>query len=219
LINPIIFEREANGNESYHDIYSRLVKDRVIFIAEAICQESASIIAATLLWLNTQDSEEPISLYINCEGGEVEAGLFVIYDMMNLVQAPIRTYCIGEASSAAAVILAAGTKGERYALPNSRIMIHEVQASDIGGSGTDIENQTKSVRYINKRVTEILARHVGKPHSVVMKDCKIDRYMSAEEALEYGIIDHIIQPNKKIPDLVKSVRKSKKEVPVENNEL
>lgn len=210
-INPVIFEK-TNDGEIYYDIFSRLIKDRIIFLTEEIDAEVASTIAATLFFLDKQDEEEPISLYINCPGGDVEQGLFVIYDMMNMIKAPVKTFCIGEASSAAAVILSAGSIGHRYALPNSRIMIHEIQVSDLGGSGTNVENQSKTIKYINRRVQEILARHTGQTYNKVVKDCKVDKYMSAEEALGYGIIDNILMPSKDIPVLLKKKVKVDQEI-------
>jgi ATP-dependent Clp protease, protease subunit len=208
-INPVIFEKTQDG-EIYYDIFSRLIKERIIFLAEEIDAEVASTVAATLFFLDTQDKEEPISLYINSPGGYLECGLFAIYDMMNMICAPVKTYCIGEATSAAAVILAAGSRGHRYALPNSRIMIHEVQVSDISGTGSEVENQSKTLKYVNKKLIEIIARHTGQTHSKVSRDCKMDTWMNAEEAEKYGIIDHVLKPNKDIPDLIKAVKKPRK---------
>lgn len=208
-LTPMVYEKTTDG-EVFYDIYSRLIKERIIFLTEAIDAEVASTIAATLFFLDHQDSEEDISLYINSPGGAVEEGLFVIYDMMQLIKAPIKTVCIGEAMSAAALILASGTKGKRYALPNSKIMIHQVQVDGVGGTGTDVMNQVKTIKETKKRLTELLARHCGQPYRKVYSDCEVDKYMTAEEALEYGIIDNILQPNKQIPELTKNKKEKKK---------
>lgn len=201
-INPVFYERTHEG-ESFYDVYARLIKDRIIFLTEDITSENASVIASLLLLLNTENSDEPISFYINSPGGQVEA-FFAIYDMMQLINAPIKTVGIGEASSAAAILLAAGTKGMRYATQNCNVMIHQIQIMGHSeGSGTDVENEAKEIKRIKKRLTETLARHVGKSYRKVFNDCEIDKYMSAGEALEYGIVDGIIQPKKAIPELIK----------------
>lgn len=208
-INPVFFERTSDG-ETFYDVYARLIKDRIIFLTEEITSENASIIASLLLLLDTENPEEPISFYINSPGGQVEA-FFAIYDMMQLINAPIKTVGIGEAASAAAILLSAGTKGMRYATQNCNVMIHQIQImGHTEGSGTDVENEAKEIKRIKKRLTETLARHVGKSYRKVHNDCELDKYMSSSEALEYGIIDAIIQPKKLIPDLIKSRTTAKK---------
>jgi len=208
-LTPMVYEKTSDG-EVFYDIFSRLIKERIIFLTEAIDAEVASTIAATLFFLDHQDSDEDISLYINSPGGAVDEGLFVIYDMMQLIKAPIKTVCIGEAMSAAALILASGTKGKRYALPNSKIMIHQVQVDGVGGTGTDVMNQAKSIKELKKRLTELLARHCNQSYRKVYADCELDKFMTAEEALEYGIIDSILQPSKEIPPLIKNKKEKKK---------
>lgn len=200
-----IYEKTKDG-EILYDIYSRLLKDRIIFLTDEITAEVGSQIAATLFYLDSEDNTDDISLYINSPGGSIES-LFTIYDMMQLIKAPVATYCIGEACSAGAVLLAAGSKGKRYALPNSRIMIHSVQVSDMSGTADEIKNEAKVVEDTNRLISETLARHTGQRFEKVRKDCKIDKHMSAQEALEYGIVDRILPATKPIPPLRKRVRK------------
>ena len=210
-MNPVFWEKTKEG-EVLYDVYSRLVKDRIIFLHEEVDSSVASVIVALLLILDEEDNETPISIYINSPGGAVES-LFAIYDLMQLIKAPIRTICVGEASSAAAILLAAGTKGLRFATVNSRIMIHQIQIGGVEGSGTDVETTAKEIKSLKKRLTEILARHTGQSYRKVLRDCEVDKYMSAEEAKNYGLVDEILQPTKIIPELRQSVRKtSKKEV-------
>ena len=200
-MNPVIIEKTKNG-EVHYDIYSRLIKDRIIFLNEEINADVASIIVATLLYLNLKNSDESISIYINSPGGTVTNGLFTIYDTIQRIEAPVETVCVGEAYSAAAVILAAGEKGKRKAYPNSKIMIHNIQVSGIWGDSKDIEREARLITNENKKLLEVLARHSGNTLKKITKDCTNDFYMSAEEAKKYGIIDEILLPKKEIPDLV-----------------
>jgi ATP-dependent Clp protease protease subunit len=207
-INPIFFEKTKDG-EAFLDVYARLVKDRVIFLSEEIDSSTASTIVALLFLLDREDKEEePISLWINSPGGDVN-DFFAIYDMVQLVKAPVKTVCIGSASSAAAILLAAGSPGLRYATPNSHVMIHQIQVDNVGGTGTEVEIEAKEVKKINDRITEILARHTGQTKTKIRKDCQHDKYLDASAAREYGIIDHILGPTKPIPDL-KQVRRARK---------
>lgn len=199
-MNPVVVEKTKNG-EVHYDIYSRLVKDRIIFLHEEINADVASTMIATLLYLNIKDSKEPISIYINSVGGTVTSGLFTIYDTMQRIEAPVETVCVGEAYSAAAVILAAGDKRKAY--PNSKVMIHNIQVSGMWGDSQEIIREAKLVDEENKKLLETLARHTGKPLSRIKKDCLRDFYMTADEALKYGIIDEILVPKKNIPKLIK----------------
>jgi ATP-dependent Clp protease, protease subunit len=205
-MNPMFYEKTKDG-EALYDIYARLVKERVIFLAEEIDPETSSIVAGLLFLLDQEDSEEPISLWIHSPGGDVQA-FFAIYDMMQLIRAPVKTICIGEANSAAAILLAAGSAGMRYATANAHVMVHQVSVEGVGGTGTEVEIEAREVKKLKSRLTEILARHTGHSVGKIRRDCEHDRYMDAEAAKEYGIIDHILGPNKPIPELKGRGRKS-----------
>ncbi|MEI6040569.1 MAG: ATP-dependent Clp endopeptidase proteolytic subunit ClpP [Candidatus Berkelbacteria bacterium] len=187
---PMVIEKTQNGERSY-DIYSRLLKDRIIFLGGPIDDEVANIVMAQLLFLESEDAKKDISLYINSPGGVVTAGM-AIYDTMQLIKSDVSTICIGQAASAAAVLLTAGAAGKRFALPNARIMIHQVMGG-AEGQATDIEIQTKEILRIKKNINEILAKHSGQEISKIEKDSDRDYYMSAEEAKKYGLIDKIIK--------------------------
>ncbi|KKN67657.1 hypothetical protein LCGC14_0459160 [marine sediment metagenome] len=190
-----IYEKTKDG-EVVYDVYSKLLKDRILFLYEEIDSEVASKIVALLLYLNSESKTKEIKLYINSPGGTAE-GFFAIYDAINHIQAPIRTICIGEACSAAADLLAAGTPGKREATPNAQIMIHSIQIEDLSGSMTTVVKDMARTRLIHKKTIEILAGNTGQSFAKVLKDCKTDKYMSARDALEYGIIDRILQPKKR----------------------
>jgi len=187
---PMVIEKSQFGERAY-DIYSRLLRDRIIFIGGPIDDGVANIIIAQLLFLDSEDSKKDINLYINSPGGVVTAGM-AIYDTMQFVKAPVSTICIGQAASAAAVLLAAGAKGKRFALPNSRIMIHQVMGG-AEGQATDVEIQTKEILRVKKAINDILAQHTGKSVSVIERDTDRDYYMSAEEAKKYGLVDKVIK--------------------------
>jgi ATP-dependent Clp protease protease subunit len=187
---PMVVEKGPMGERAY-DIYSRLLKDRIIFIGGPIDDAVANIIIAQLLFLDSEDSKKDINLYINSPGGVVTAGM-AIYDTMQFVKAPVSTICIGQAASAAAVLLAAGCKGKRFALPNARVMIHQVMGG-AEGQATDIEIQTKEIIRVKKAINEILATHTGQTIDKIEKDTDRDYYMSAEEAKKYGLIDKVIK--------------------------
>lgn len=195
-------EEETESNSKYGFVYNKLVKDRVIFLSEDIEAENASAIVAMMLLLNSQDKKKPITLFINSSGGYVEPS-FAIYDTMNMIEAPVKTVCCGGASSFAAILLAAGTKGMRFATPSSRIMIHQIQlhGGSVATRGTDVEIEAKEVKAIKIKMTEVLARHTGQTYRKVYRDCEVDKYMTVEEAKSYGIIDGILKPLKKIPKL------------------
>lgn len=186
---PMVVEQSPRGERAY-DIYSRLLKDRIIFIGTPIDDEVANIVIAQLLFLAAEDINKDINMYINSPGGVVTAGL-AIYDTMQYLKAPISTICIGQAASFGALLLAAGEKGKRFALPNSRIMIHQ-PLGGAQGAATDIEIQTQEILRIKKLLNEILARHTGQPLGKIEKDSDRDFYMSAEEAVKYGIVDEVI---------------------------
>lgn len=192
---PIVIEQSSRGERAY-DIYSRLLRDRVIFISGEIVDPIADLIIAQLLFLESEDSEKDISIYINSPGGVVTAGL-AIYDTMQYIKPDVRTICIGQGASMGAVLLAAGASGKRYALPNSRIMIHQ-PSGGFGGMVSDIEIHTAEVVDLKKRLNGILANHTGNSVKKVEKDSDRDFYMSAEEAMKYGIIDEVITGSKTI---------------------
>ena len=186
---PYVIEQTSRGERSY-DIYSRLLKERIIFLGEEVNDTSASIIVAQLLFLEAEDPSKDIHLYINSPGGSVSAG-FAIYDTMNYIKCDVSTICIGMAASMGAFLLSGGTKGKRFALPNSEIMIHQPSAGT-QGQITDMAIHLKRLEVIKKRLNAILADNTGKPLEVVTADCERDNFMSAEEAKEYGLIDKVI---------------------------
>jgi ATP-dependent Clp protease protease subunit len=188
MLVPMVIETSSRGERAY-DIYSRLLRDRIIFLGDAIEDHMANLIIAQLLFLEAEDPERDISLYINSPGGVVTAGL-AVYDTMQYLRAPVSTICIGMAASMAAVLLAAGAKGKRYALPNSRIMIHQ-GSGGFRGNTPDIFIQVKELESLININHEILARHTGQPVEKVIKDTERDYFMSPDEAKTYGIIDEV----------------------------
>jgi ATP-dependent Clp protease protease subunit len=208
-MHPMIYEK-VKGGEAVYDIYSRLAKDRILFLHDEIDAEVATAFTATLFWLDSQNNKEDISIYINSPGGTVNDGLLTIYDTIQFIESPVRTICIGEAYSAAAVILSAGTKGKRFAYQHSKVMIHAVQVWGIQGSQKEIELESNRVKELNEVLMNILARHCGKTLDKIRKDCVTDKYFTAEEALNYGLIDKIIRPKKDIPRLIDKPLKKKK---------
>ena len=188
MLVPMVIESSSRGERAY-DIYSRLLRERIIFLGDQIEDHVANLIIAQLLFLDSEDPEKDISLYINSPGGVVTSGL-AIYDTMQYVRAPVATICIGMAASMAAVLLAAGATGKRYALPNSRIMIHQ-GSGGFRGNAPDAIIQMKEWEFLVNRNIEILARHTGQPVDKVEQDTNRDLFMSPESALEYGIIDAV----------------------------
>ncbi|MCK6438898.1 MAG: ATP-dependent Clp protease proteolytic subunit [Planctomycetes bacterium] len=188
---PYVIEKTSRGERSY-DIYSRLLEDRIVFIQGAITNQMANAVMAQMLFLLKENKNQDIQVYINSPGGDVYAGL-AIYDTMQYVQCNVSTTCIGLAASMGAVLLAAGTKGKRYALPNSRIMVHQPWGG-AGGTAIDISIQTKEIVYLKKSLNGILAKHTGKSLEQVEKETDRDYYLSGKEASEYGLIDEVIQP-------------------------
>lgn len=187
---PIVVEQTARGERSY-DIYSRLLKNRIIFVGDPIEDSVANLVIAQLLYLEQEDPDKDIDLYINSPGGSVTAGL-AMYDCMQLVKPDVSCICMGMAASAAAVLLAGGAKGKRYALPYSRIMIHQPWIRGIGGQATDIDIHAKQILKTRETLNKILADHCEQPLEKVQRDTERDYYMSAAEAKAYGIIDEVI---------------------------
>ncbi len=186
---PIVIEKTPQGERAY-DIYSRLLKDRIIMLNGEITDETSSVIVSQLLFLESEDPEKDIFLYINSPGGVVTAGL-AIYDTMQYIKCDVNTICIGSAASMGALLLASGTKGKRYSLPHSRIMIHQ-PIGGITGQATEIEIHAKEILRLKKLLNEILAKHTGKRLKTIEKDTERDYFMDTKEALDYGIIDKVI---------------------------
>jgi ATP-dependent Clp protease, protease subunit len=195
---PQVIERATQGSVIGYDIYSRLLKDRIIFVGGyegEFTTDSANVLIAQLLYLESDDNSKDINLYINSPGGMVTAGL-AVYDTMQYIKAPITTICMGMAMSFGAVILAAGTKGKRFALPQSRIMIHQPLVGGISGQATDIEVEAKEMAHTRKGLEEIMAKHTGQSLDKIHRDMERNFYMSAEEAKAYGIIDEVLMGSK-----------------------
>lgn len=188
-IIPNVVEKDPRGGERGWDIYSRLLKDRIVFIGTPIYDDVANAVIAQLLFLQMEDPKKDIHLYINSPGGSVTAGM-AIYDTINFLQCDVVTYCIGMTASMATVLLAAGTKGKRFALPNSRVMIHQ-PSGGAQGQAADITIQAREIIRWRKTLNEVIARHSGKPVEQVEKDSDRDYYMTAQEALTYGIVDKV----------------------------
>ena len=191
MLVPMVIESSARGERAF-DIYSRLLKERIIFLGEPIEDHVANLVIAQLLFLESEDQEKDIMLYINSPGGIVTSGL-AIYDTMQYLKAPVSTICIGQAASMGAVLLAAGTKGKRYALPNSRIMLHQ-GSGGFRGNTPDVEIQVKEMLHLTDRLMRILAEHSNQDFEKVKKDADRDYFMSSEEAKSYGLIDAVFEP-------------------------
>jgi ATP-dependent Clp protease, protease subunit len=187
---PFVIEKSGR-EERAMDIYSRLLKDRIIFLGSAINDDVANAIVAQLLFLQSEDAKAPVHLYLNSPGGSVTAGL-AIYDTMQFVSCEVATYCVGQCASMAAVLMAAGTAGKRNALPNSRILIHQPLAG-MEGTAEDIMIHAKEFSKLKERLNRILMKHTGHPLEKIERETDRDRFMSAEEAMEYGLIDHVIE--------------------------
>lgn len=186
---PYVVEQTSRGERSY-DIYSRLLKDRIIFLGEEVNETTASLVVAQLLFLEAEDPGKDIQLYINSPGGVVTAGM-AIYDTMNYIKCDVSTICIGLAASMGAFLLAGGAKGKRFALPNAEVMIHQ-PSGGAKGQATDIQIVAENILKTKRRLNEILAANTGQPYDVIAADTERDNYMSAEEAKEYGLIDGVI---------------------------
>ena len=199
MLVPIVIETTNRGERAY-DIYSRLLKDRIIFLGAPIDDIFANLIIAQLLFLEAEDPEKDINLYVNSPGGSVTAGLG-IYDTMQYVKPPINTICLGQAASMGAFLLTAGTKGKRFALPNARVMIHQPMGG-FQGQATEIDIHAREILKIRERLNEIMAKHTGQPLEKISQDTERDYFMSAEEAKRYGLIDEVIT---RPPKLLKAV--------------
>ncbi|MCX5709548.1 MAG: ATP-dependent Clp endopeptidase proteolytic subunit ClpP [Candidatus Omnitrophica bacterium] len=192
---PMVIEQTARGYERAYDIYSRLLKERIVFIGTPVDDYVSNLIVAQMLFLQMEDVNKDISVYVNSPGGSVTAGL-AIYDTMQFVKCDVATYCVGQASSMGALLLCAGTKGKRHALPNSRVMIHQPWGG-MQGSAEDISRHAKEILNMRDRINEILAKHTGQKMEKVVKDTDRDYFMSAQEAKDYGLIDEVIVSQEK----------------------
>ncbi|MBN1655248.1 MAG: ATP-dependent Clp endopeptidase proteolytic subunit ClpP [Deltaproteobacteria bacterium] len=188
---PQVIETTPRGERSW-DIYSRLLRDRIIFLGSEINDDATNIIIAQMLFLESEDPDKEITLYINSSGGSITAGL-AVYDTMQYVRCPVATVCLGMAASMAAWLLAAGAKGLRKTLPNSRIMIHQ-PLGGVRGQATDIEIHAREILFLRKRMNEILAKHTGQSVEKIKSDTERDNYLSAEDAVAYGIVDAVVKP-------------------------
>ena len=190
MLIPIVVEQSSRGERAY-DIYSRLLKDRIVFLGDMVHDAMANTIIAQMLFLESEDPDKEVNLYINSPGGSVTAGL-AIYDTMQYIKPDVGTICMGQSTSMAALLLAAGTKGKRYALPHARIMIHQ-PLGGVQGQATDIDIQAKEILKIKETIHQILAKHTGQTVERIRHDTERDFFMSGEEALQYGIVDKIIE--------------------------
>jgi ATP-dependent Clp protease, protease subunit len=195
-LTPIVIEKTGRGERSY-DIWSRLLKDRIIFVGTGIDDYMANLVIAQMLFLQMENKSQDIHIYINSPGGYVSSGL-AIYDTMQFVHCDVATYCIGQASSMAALLLAGGTKGKRFALPNSRIMIHQ-PSGGAQGTASDIKITAEEILKLKKRMGKLISKHTGQPIERVEKDSDRDYFMSADEAKKYGVVDEVVESLKDIP--------------------
>ncbi len=190
MLVPIVVEQTARGERAY-DIYSRLLKDRIVFVGTPIDDAVSNLIIAQLLFLQMEEPEKDINVYINTPGGSVTAGL-AIYDTMQFVKPSVATYCVGQATSMGAILLGAGTKGKRFALPNARIMIHQPWGG-VQGAASDISIQAREILRLKEKINEILVKHTNQPLEKIVRDSDRDFFMSAQEAKDYGLVDEVIE--------------------------
>jgi len=193
ILVPMVVEQTGRGERAY-DIYSRLLKDRIVFVGTAITDDVSNLVIAQMLFLQGEDSDKDINLYINSPGGSVTAGL-AVYDTMQFLKCDVKTYCVGQASSMGALLLSAGARGKRFALPNARIMIHQPWGG-VQGQASDISIQAQEILRLRDRINRILAEHTQKPLDVISKDTDRDFFMSPEDAREYGIVDEVVANRK-----------------------
>ncbi|MEW5942608.1 MAG: ATP-dependent Clp endopeptidase proteolytic subunit ClpP [Pseudomonadota bacterium] len=186
---PMVIEQSGRGERAY-DIYSRLLKERVVFLVGPVNEVTANLVVAQLLFLESENPDKDISLYINSPGGSVSAGL-AIYDTMQFIKPDVSTLCIGQAASMGAMLLAAGAKDKRYCLPNSRVMIHQ-PLGGFQGQASDIEIHAREILYLRQQLNELLAKHTGQPVETIQKDTDRDNFMSAEESVKYGLVDKVL---------------------------
>jgi len=198
MLVPIVVEQTNRGERSY-DIYSRLLKDNIIFLSGAIDNEIANLVIAQMLFLEAENPEKDVSLYLNSPGGDISAGL-AIYDTMQYIRPSIATYCVGQAASMAAVLLASGAKGKRTVLPNSRVLIHQPWVRGLGGQQTDVQIHAEDLLRMRKKLDEVLAKHTGKSEEEVHRDTERDRILTAEEAIEYGLADQVMKRREGPPE-------------------
>jgi ATP-dependent Clp protease protease subunit len=203
---PFVLEQTHRGERQY-DIWSRLLKDRIVFVGTAITDEIANVVVAQLLFLESEDADKDINLYINSPGGSVTAGL-AIYDTMQYIKPPVATLCCGQAASMGAVLLAGGAKGKRFSLPHARIMIHQPMGG-ASGQATDLEIQAKEIIKIRQLLNGLLAKHSGQSAERIQKDADRDYFMSAMEAKEYGLVDQVIEKHEDVAGKVKDKEKDK----------
>ena len=203
---PIVVEQTGRGERQY-DIYSRLLIDRIVFLGYPVDDQIANLIIAQLLFLQMADPKKDIHFYINSPGGSVTAGL-AIYDTMQFLTCDVNTYCIGQAASMGAVLLCAGAKGKRFALPNANIMIHQVLGG-AEGQASDVEIRVRYMLRLKQRLNTIISKHTGKPIDQVEKDCDRDNFMTADEAKSYGLVDEVVQSRKEVPALSDVDRENK----------
>ena len=204
MLIPIVVEQSSRGEHAY-DIYSRLLKDRIIFMGEQVHENMANTVIAQMLFLESEDPDKDINLYVNSPGGSITAGL-ALYDTIEYIRPDVSTICMGQSASMAALLLAAGAKGKRYALPHARIMIHQ-PLGDVEGQATDIDIQAKEIQKTKDAIHRILAKHTGQPIEKIRQDTERDFFMNSEEALEYGIIDKVIK-KREIQDESKRIEKA-----------
>ena len=195
ILVPMVVEQTSRGERGY-EIYSRLLKDRIIFVGTPVDDNVANVVIAQMLHLQSEDAAKDIELYINSPGGSVTSGL-AIYDTMQFVKCDVKTYCVGQASSMGAVLLAAGTKGKRFALPNARILIHQPWGG-VQGQASDISIQAKEILRLRERLNEILALHTGRAVEAIAKDTDRDFFMSAAEARDYGLVDEVVRSRREV---------------------
>jgi ATP-dependent Clp protease, protease subunit len=195
ILVPMVIEQTTRGFERAYDIYSRLLKDRILFIGTPIDDYVANLVIAQLLFLQMEDKDKDINVYINSPGGSVTAGL-AIYDTIQFIKCDVATYCVGQAASMGAVLLSAGTKGKRFVLPNSRVMIHQPWGG-VQGAAADISIQAKEILKLRDRINEILAHHTGQTLDKIQKDTDRDYFMSAQESKDYGLVDEVIVKEEK----------------------
>jgi ATP-dependent Clp protease protease subunit len=192
---PMVVEQTARGERAF-DIYSRLLKERIVFLTGAVFDHVSALLCAQLLFLESDNPAKEISFYINSPGGVVSSGL-AIYDTMQYIRSPVSTVCIGQAASMGSLLLCAGAKGKRYALPNSRVMVHQ-PSGGAQGQATDIEIQAREILFLRRRLNEIYVRHTGQPIEAIERRLERDTYMSAEEARDFGLVDHVVE-NRPVP--------------------
>ncbi|MBV8616711.1 MAG: ATP-dependent Clp endopeptidase proteolytic subunit ClpP [Acetobacteraceae bacterium] len=192
---PMVVEQTARGERAF-DIYSRLLKERIVFLTGAVFDHVSALLCAQLLFLESDNPAKEISFYINSPGGVVSSGL-AIYDTMQYIRSPVSTVCIGQAASMGSLLLCAGAKGKRYALPNSRVMVHQ-PSGGAQGQAADIEIQAREILFLRRRLNEIYVRHTGQPIEAIERKLERDTYMSAEEARDFGLVDHVVE-NRPIP--------------------